>query len=174
MTEKWSRTFASDRLNWCQQEWCWAGSQYVRGPSFPLRSHTPCSMLFPVLPWADRPHPCGADSKLCAFPFRWDCWPVFSSAIGQFKPEISRPMHSCLFSSINTNRRYTSNWRHSRRTINPAARCNPILPFNSKRSRLPNPAVRGLLCSSAFHCFHCSRNVTMPGQEDDRWSISIC
>src|SRR6267378_653655 len=23
------------------------------------------------------------------------------------------------------------------------ARCNPILPFNSKRSRLPNPAVRG-------------------------------
>jgi hypothetical protein len=25
-------------------------------------------------------------------------------------------------------------------------------------------------CSSAFHCFHCSRNVTMPGQEDDRWS----
>ena len=34
-------------------------------------------------------------------------------------------------------------WRHSRRTINPAARCNPILPFSSKRSRLPNPAVRG-------------------------------
>src|SRR5216684_3744381 len=34
-------------------------------------------------------------------------------------------------------------WWHSRRTINPAARCNPILPFNSKRSRLPNPAVRG-------------------------------
>jgi hypothetical protein len=34
-------------------------------------------------------------------------------------------------------------WRHSRRTINPAARCNPILPFNSKRSRLPNPAIRG-------------------------------
>ena len=34
-------------------------------------------------------------------------------------------------------------WRHFRRTINPAARCNPILPFNSKRSRLPNPAVRG-------------------------------
>jgi hypothetical protein len=33
-------------------------------------------------------------------------------------------------------------WRHSRRTINPAARCNPILPFNSKRSRLPNPEVR--------------------------------
>jgi hypothetical protein len=25
----------------------------------------------------------------------------------------------------------------------PAAQCNPILPFNSKRSRLPNPAVRG-------------------------------
>src|SRR3981189_1347744 len=25
----------------------------------------------------------------------------------------------------------------------PAARFNPILPFNSKRSRLPNPAVRG-------------------------------
>jgi hypothetical protein len=25
----------------------------------------------------------------------------------------------------------------------PAARCNPILPFNSKRSRLPNPAARG-------------------------------
>ncbi len=24
----------------------------------------------------------------------------------------------------------------------PAARCNPILPFSSKRSRLPNPAVR--------------------------------
>ena len=23
----------------------------------------------------------------------------------------------------------------------PAGRCNPILPFNSKRSRLPNPAV---------------------------------
>ena len=25
----------------------------------------------------------------------------------------------------------------------PASLCNPILPFNSKRSRLPNPAVRG-------------------------------
>ena len=25
----------------------------------------------------------------------------------------------------------------------PAARCNPILPSNSKRSRLPNPAIRG-------------------------------
>jgi hypothetical protein len=25
----------------------------------------------------------------------------------------------------------------------PAAQCNPILPFNSKQSRLPNPAVRG-------------------------------
>jgi hypothetical protein len=24
----------------------------------------------------------------------------------------------------------------------PAAQCNPILPFNSKRSRLPNPAFR--------------------------------
>jgi hypothetical protein len=37
--------------------------------------------------------------------------------------------------------------------------------------------VEGLqqeFCSSAFLCFHCSRNVTMPGQEDDRWSISIC
>jgi hypothetical protein len=25
----------------------------------------------------------------------------------------------------------------------PAARCNPILPFNSDRSQLPNQAVRG-------------------------------
>jgi hypothetical protein len=36
--------------------------------------------------------------------------------------------------------------------------------------------VEGLqqeFCSSAFHCFHCSRNVTMPDQEDDRWSISF-
>jgi hypothetical protein len=31
-----------------------------------------------------------------------------------------------------------------------------------------------LLCSSSFRCFHCNRNVTMPDQEDDRWSISIC
>src|SRR5258706_12613160 len=29
----------------------------------------------------------------------------------------------------------------------PAARCNPILPFNSKRSRLPNPAVRGVIAA---------------------------
>jgi hypothetical protein len=25
----------------------------------------------------------------------------------------------------------------------PVARCNPILPFNSKRARLPNPVTRG-------------------------------
>jgi hypothetical protein len=41
-------------------------------------------------------------------------------------------------------------WRHSRCTIilppirlNPAARSNPILPLEWKRSQLPNPAFRG-------------------------------
>ena len=29
-----------------------------------------------------------------------------------------------------------------------APRCNPIFPFNSRRSRLPNPAVRGGMIDS--------------------------
>jgi hypothetical protein len=73
---------------------------------------------------------------------RWCCTdrlrpPGFSATT--IPPQIKLAQKWCWL-QWNAATECNNHWLHSRRTINPAARCNPILPFNSKR--LPNPAVR--------------------------------